>query len=449
MPTIAYPGGKARLAQKIVSFLPKRGRIYVEPFAGRGNIYWAAASGGLQYREWWLNDIATSRFFHAIGRIGRSLEVPTRSRAEFERQRAAQQSGDLAAVLLEPYLSFSGGGYIEAGCRGGAECGEDDGGCSAVGYTKTIRECHSIMHKTKPRLTSQDWKKMGLEDLGSQDTVVLDPPYPNSNIRSYSEHSVDYESLVDLLLRAKFRWILCGYAHPVLQRLGKPFWARDVQLLSVRVQAGQEDRTECLWSNFASRARNHVLPPALSSRLRTLADAASLSFPALNARIDEGLEIVAKDWNAIVPYLLEMNRRLSAPGKRTDLRKGAPAGLTWTAWVESKRSKIGRSLRSVQRLLRGKTEASKNWKARPHDKLALGSGTIQELSGSPMGIAFEMARLVLEMRSRSQNTSSNKRRLERLASQFLAIAERRSGQRSESPSAERVGIANPVSSLTM
>jgi hypothetical protein len=162
-------------------------------------------------------------------------------------------------------------------------------------------------------------------------------------------------------------------------------------------------------------------------------------FPISTRRFDDGLETVAKDWSDLVPFLLEMNRRLSAPGRRTDLRKGAPAGLTWVAWVESKRSKLGRSLRSVQRLLRGKTEASKNWKARPHDSLSSGS---ENILPSAMGVAFQMARLILEMRSRSRNTTSNKRKLERLASQFLSVAEQRSHQQCDSIPAERIGIAN-------
>src|SRR6266566_9152004 len=104
--TIPYPGGKSRLARTIVSFLPKRGRTFVEPFAGKGNIFWTAASQGLKYRDWWLNDIATSRFFHAIKQAGHKLKVPTRSRTEYERQREASISGDLTAILLDPYLSF-------------------------------------------------------------------------------------------------------------------------------------------------------------------------------------------------------------------------------------------------------------------------------------------------------------------------------------------------------
>jgi len=62
---------------------------------------------------------------------------------------------------------------------------------------------------------------------------------------------VDYEHLVDTLLRAKFKWVLCGYPHAVLHRLGKPIWTRDMQLLGVRMKQVQEDRSECLWSNFS------------------------------------------------------------------------------------------------------------------------------------------------------------------------------------------------------
>lgn len=446
MPRIGYPGGKARLANKIISFLPPQGRIYVEPFAGRGNLFWAAADRGLKFQRWWLNDIATAPFFEAIKRLGDKIKVPASSRAEFERYREADKSGDPAAVLLSPYLSFAGGFY-DSGFQGGSGFG----GVSRAGYERALRECHKIITRTRPRITALDWSRLGLEKLTEDDVVLLDPPYPNSNIRSYTHESVDYERLVDVLLRAKFRWILCGYLHPVLHRLGNPIWARDLQVLCVREQRGRDERTECLWSNFSpdKSKRHYLLPPGLDAKLLTMADAASLSFPALDAKIEDGLETVARDWNAVVPYLLEMHRRLSAPGRRTDLRKGAPAGLTWTAWVESKRSKLGRSLRSVQRLLRGKTEASRNWKVRPHANLSLGSDKIAETPSGAMGIAFQMAKLILEMRSRSRNTLPNKRRLERLASQFLSVAERRSQQRSDSIPSDRIGITNRTSSGVM
>lgn len=136
-----------------------------------------------------------------------------------------------------------------------------------------------------------------------------------------------------------------------------------MQLLCVRGKSGGEERNECVWANFSpviDKARR-ILPPSVKGQIRTFADAASLSFKVLDGKIDDGLAIVARDWKSLIPYLSEMQRRLSAPGKRTDLRKGAPAGLTWTAWVDTKRSMLGRSLRSVQRLLQGRTQASLGW----------------------------------------------------------------------------------------
>jgi hypothetical protein len=59
------------------------------------------------------------------------------------------------------------------------------------------------------------------------------------------------------------------------------------------------------------------------------------------------------------------------------------------------------------------------------------------IPGTPMEIASEMARLVLEMRDGSQNTKVNRQRLELLAQRFLEIT----GRASESDSAG-IGIAN-------
>lgn len=436
--TIPYPGGKGRLARFIISQLPKHGRAYVEPFVGRGNLYWAATCAGLRYDRWWLNDTVTIPFFRAIKQAGHRLKVPIRCRAEYERQRTAFLSGDSTAILLEPYLTFSGGGYFGAGCKGSD--GMSNNGVSLAGYEKTLRKCHGILHETKPKLSSLDWRQMGLEMLSSEDTVVLDPPYPNGNVRSYSDETVDYEALVDLLLRAKFRWILCGYPHPVLCRLGKPFWARDVNLLCIRGK--QEPRTECLWRNFGnerSLARRYLLPESAKSALMSFDNAASLSFRALDAKIDEGLGIVAKDWDAMIPYLLEMQKRLAAPGKRTNLRKGAPSGLTWTAWVETKRHKLGRSLRTIQYMLKGRTESSRERQMLLAQRRAdLRYEPDSTLPDTPMEIATEMASLVLEMRGNTSNQKQQKKRLLLLAEHFLRVT----GQESGSDSALQIENAS-------
>jgi D12 class N6 adenine-specific DNA methyltransferase len=286
--TIPYPGGKARLARFIISQLPKQGRYYVEPFVGRGNLFWAAACAGLQFDKWWLNDIATAPFFEAIRKLGDKIEVPQCARHEYERQRDAYSSGDPTAILLEPFLTFTGGGYLHSGFRG-----DKRGDVSPVRYQKTLRECHKIMSRTRPRLSNSDWREMGLDELGPQDTVVLDPPYTNTTPLSYTDATVDYHELVDLLLRAKFRWVLCGYLHPALHRLGNPSWAKDVRFLCPRREEAR--RTECLWTNLADdvAVKRYSLPLAVRGRLLAQNHASKLSFHDLDQKIDKGLGIVA------------------------------------------------------------------------------------------------------------------------------------------------------------
>ena len=427
---LPYPGGKGRLAPRIVSFLPRRGRTYLEPFAGRANIFWEAVQQGLKFDRWWLNDLQTHTFLSAIRSHGDKVEVPVRSRRVFEYLRDAYKKGDVMATLLAPHICYSGGLY-ESGVKGGSGCGDDDGGGSAVGFQRTLGECHRILHETKAKITGLDWAQLRLERLTGDDIAVLDPPYgfPMNQVKLYSDATVNYEQLVDVLLDAKFRWLLCGYPHPMLHRLGAPIWARQMQLLCVRVKPGGEERSECIWTNFdpESQRSQRFLPASVKGQIKVIANAASLSFTALDARIDSGLDQIARDFTALVPYLLEMHRRLSAPGRRTDLRKGAPKGLTWTEWVESKRHKLGRGLRSIQYLLKGQTEASIRRQALTAGRgdLAndLRSVTSEVPPETPMEIATVMSHLVLDMRSNGRNTPANKKKLERLAMQFLRLAQ--------------------------
>jgi len=440
---LPYPGGKGRLAPRIVSFLPRRGRTYLEPFAGRGNLFWEAVQQGLKFDRWWLNDLQTHTFLESIKSHGHNVEVPVRSRRVFEYLRDAYKRGDVMATLLAPHICYSGGLY-ESGVKGGSGCGDDDGGGSAAGFQRTLRECHRILHQTKPKITGLDWTRLGLEKLTGDDVVVCDPPYafPLNMVKVYSDSTVNYEELVDVLLDAKFRWALCGYPHPMLHRLGAPIWAREMQLLCVRVKHGGEERSECIWTNFDPEiARSQrFLPATVKGQIKVIADAASLSFTALDARIDSGLEKVAKDFTALVPFLLEMHRRLSAPGRRTDLRKGAPKGLTWTEWVESKRHKLGRGLRSIQYLLQGRTEASMRRQVLVEGRADLAndlrSVTSEVPPETPMEIATAMSHLVLDMRSNGRNTRLNKKKLERLAARFLRLQERDSISRIEQPDEE-------------
>jgi hypothetical protein len=43
-PGFAYPGGKKRIRNSFINYTPKFGGTYAEPFAGRANVFWLAAT---------------------------------------------------------------------------------------------------------------------------------------------------------------------------------------------------------------------------------------------------------------------------------------------------------------------------------------------------------------------------------------------------------------------
>ena len=240
-PTIAYPGAKGRLAPILVSMMPQQGRIYLEPFAGRGNVYFAASSSNLRYVSWELNDMFTAPFFWALVKTEGCIPVPKRTKSEYLRQKRLFQKGDLRAILLESYLTFSGGGYKNGGF-GSLH------GATAVGYAKTLRRCADLLIQSRAKVTSKDWKRLNLSSLTDQDFVFFDPPYYGADVRAYSNH-FDFTGMVETLKKAKFKWMLTEYRQDFyVKAFGEPCYTKPVQLACDG--RGSRSRVECVWKNY-------------------------------------------------------------------------------------------------------------------------------------------------------------------------------------------------------
>src|ERR1700693_2137529 len=84
-PGYPWPGGKISESPDIIKRIPKHGRKFVDLCAGRGNITFRAMHMGLQYEQWILNDILTSKFFEAIKEHGDTFVSAERSQAEYYR----------------------------------------------------------------------------------------------------------------------------------------------------------------------------------------------------------------------------------------------------------------------------------------------------------------------------------------------------------------------------
>ena len=244
IPGFAYPGGKKRTRNSIVNYMPKVGGTYAEPFAGRAATFWLAATT-LQFSNWWLNDLRTAPFLHAIISHGSTLEVPEHTRQEFERQKIARRRGDPIAILLEPYLSYSGAGYA-------ASYRPTKGAPLRHHYQNTLRRANQILIQTQAMITSLDWKQ-AVADSNADDFAYLDPPYAAAKVHGYGPGDLDYVEMVSTLKNARFRWMLSEYYQPLyVKAFGEPIWRKEVQLCSTnfRHDGGKEKRIECLWRNY-------------------------------------------------------------------------------------------------------------------------------------------------------------------------------------------------------
>lgn len=246
-PKIPYPGAKGKLAPTLVEMMPSHGRLYMEPFVGRGNVFFAAALS-LKFKKWHLNDISTSPFFKALIKTDGYINVPDRTKNEFKKQKLLFQKDDARAILLEPYLTFSGGGYAKAGFGGLRSA-------NATGYTKTLIQCATILRSKKAKITNLDWKRLDLRRLTSDDFVFLDPPYYGADVRAYS-NEFDHAGMIKMLLNAKFRWMLTEYEQEFyLKAFGEPCFRKEMQL-ACDGGRGKRRRTECVWTNYNTKDVN-------------------------------------------------------------------------------------------------------------------------------------------------------------------------------------------------
>jgi len=250
VPTFAYPGGKVRMAKSIASVFPPTAR-YVEPFAGRGAVYFYVAAHGM-FPSYWINDLRTFPFFNGLKHSG-IYATPQRSRSSYEKMRDRNR-GNVGgkrvpisyppAPILAPLLTFSGGGYDEGGYR------KTTGGPNRESYIRTVKLAATILNTTDTRITRLDYRDV-LKECGPDDLVYLDPPYMDCNVVSYGPDDLNHQEMVAILKEAKFKWVLSEYEQPIYDdAFGEPIRIGVQRTMDNANMAKRKKAVECLWKNF-------------------------------------------------------------------------------------------------------------------------------------------------------------------------------------------------------
>jgi len=268
IPSFGYPGGKARLAKNIISMLPPVGNRYVEPFVGRGNVYFAVAQR-LNYKRFWLNDsqllflgsIQAFGGFWPVAETRQDKSVYDEWKAYVERiegfQKSLKPSDEQFEIyaspghLLEALLCYSGGTFGGDGRGWGYGFRKS---ANAKGFEQRVRLAYEIIERTQPRITKLDYREV-LSQCGEGDVVYIDGPYRGCDVDAYTDKTLDHREMVEILKTAKFKWVLSEYEHPLyIDAFGEPALRIPVKVSMGRAgggSKGHKEGVECLWTNFA------------------------------------------------------------------------------------------------------------------------------------------------------------------------------------------------------
>ena len=239
--TFGYPGGKARMTSWLLSYFPKEGRTFVEPFAGTGNVFFAAKQA-LHFKKWHINDQHNFVFLKSLLQIDPET-LPNRvSKDDFEQWK--QDKTD-AATVISPRITFLSKGYNYgySGDRG------THIGYRGEKYKPMVQSAKELLNTRNVKVTGQHWEELPFKTYNNQDFIYFDPPY-------YGTESIypniDHEALLKELKSANYRWILSGYDNDLYKKAIGKFWkaskTRNAEMSSMN-RGIIQPRTETIWGN--------------------------------------------------------------------------------------------------------------------------------------------------------------------------------------------------------
>lgn len=231
-----YPGGKAKIREELYPHFPEEGRWYVEPFVGRGNIFfeWFKRSA---YERYIINDIQQGQFFKALREV-MLHKLPHEDDVNeftFDNWHNEFMAGNPVASVLEPKITFRGKGYA---------AGYQTGRYKRGRYARLLAAAQDVVRNPKVQIFQFDYVHLPWDSYGEDDFVYLDPPYYLTD--GVGLLDIDHEQLLRLLANAKFRWAISGYYSDLyVSNLGEPILQleRKVEMTDDRGATA----IECLW----------------------------------------------------------------------------------------------------------------------------------------------------------------------------------------------------------
>ena len=210
VPTFKMHGSKARTARWICSHMPRNFSRWIEPFAGRGNVFFRAASC-LRFDTAVLNDLNMSPFLTALRDYNGDwsfVDAGELGKPQWERWKNASPSHERA--LAESYVARFGSSYETGPTKAG---GSSKNGHSRDNTIRRMKAAQVLLNEKNARISDVDWLMfLQSQSFGKGDVVYLDPPY---NVKQNVHFgNVDHNQLLETvrLLSTKCQVFLSGYS---------------------------------------------------------------------------------------------------------------------------------------------------------------------------------------------------------------------------------------------
>lgn len=301
---VSWFGGKTHLRDFILPHIEHSGTVYVEPFCGSANIFFAKQPHPVEV----LNDLNGDivNFFRVLQsrqhfrKFARLCRWTPYAADEFLR----------ALTLLEtppgPDLSIDRAwSFFVRGTMGFGGAGESIGNwrrsfLSSQGTATVVSNWRmrlTMLEAWRDRLgRAQIDHKSALDVISYWDspetTFYLDPPYVEDtrvslNVYSHEMVDSDHLRLVSVLQTLKGRVVLSGYATSLYTILEESGWVRlDKTILSPMTgfsDGARRERTEVLWINRLGAEQSlwdtTVAPPSVSRPARVVVPPAPIASP--------------------------------------------------------------------------------------------------------------------------------------------------------------------------
>ena len=265
---ITYYGGKQRIAQMILPYIPEH-RIYCEPFFGGGAVFFAKNPSYLEI----INDHNENliNFYEQcqtnFDKLATAISNTLHSESQYRHAVAiynGQEPADVLTKAVSAWLVFNQSWNSSA--RAGWKF---DFGTGGSHIAKTLAHARrNFCPWLKKRLQYvQISCRDAMQVIEERDTVdtffYLDPPYPGTNQGHYSGYTWEnLEELLTLLAAIKGKFMLSNYPSDMISKYSaENHWhTRQISFKkdSCLVRDSHSTKTEILLMNYEISVRNQL-----------------------------------------------------------------------------------------------------------------------------------------------------------------------------------------------